>query len=217
MTYTAKVDLIGVSPYTQSFQHNTPKLPKELADAYEERTWRNKVHRNSEGLVVMPAMGFKNAIAEAAKYLSIQIPGKGKSTYTKHFESGILVQEDPIIYLRDGNDYKPIHVDNVPRMAMNVPSDGVSGSGKRVQKFFPVFAMGWKATVNYLVMDDLISHEVFLDHLVQAGQLIGIGSFRVRNKGTFGRFRVSGMEWNEYEAKKDNIRLVINGKEVKVA
>jgi hypothetical protein len=36
-------------------------------------------------------MAFKNCLAEIAKYLSLQIPGKGKTTYTKHFEAGVMV------------------------------------------------------------------------------------------------------------------------------
>lgn len=209
MTNVATVKLRGMSLYSQSVQHATPKLNKELADAYEERTWRNKMHRDEEGYVVMPAMSFKNCVAEAAKFLSIQIPGKGKSTYTKHFESGILVPESPRILVKG----QPIKVEDVEGVWMNVPSDGVAGSGKRVRKCFPTIPMGWETTVNYMILDDVITPEVFRDHLVQAGQLIGVGTFRVRNRGTRGRFQVLEIDWKAYKSEIAAPKLIIDGRE----
>lgn len=169
------------------------------------------MHKDDEGFLIMPAMGFKNAIAEAAKFLSIQIPGKGKSTYTKHFESGILVTESPRILVKG----KPIKVEEVEGRWMQVPSDGVSGSGKRVRRCFPIVPLGWTCTVNYMILDDVITPEVFRDHLVQAGQLIGIGTFRVRNKGTFGRFQVKQIDWKSFEGRENVVPMIVNG--VKVA
>lgn len=93
-TKIARVLLESVSPYSQSRQHEIPKEPKELNDTHEERTWREKGHYNADGHMVIPAMSFKNCLAEAAQYLSLQIPGKGKATYTKNFQAGVLVFED---------------------------------------------------------------------------------------------------------------------------
>jgi hypothetical protein len=33
--------------------------------------------------------------------------------------------------------------------------------------------------------------------LQQAGNLIGIGAFRVRNNGSYGRYRVDSIDWEE--------------------
>jgi hypothetical protein len=214
MTHSATVQLTGVAPYSQCRQHDTPKLNKELPNDYEERTWRNKMHKNEDGNCVIPCLSFKNAIAEAAKFVSIQIPGKGKSTYTKHFESGILVPDDSLILIPNGDRFVPIKPEDVKANPLYVPSDGVSGSGKRVKKIFPLFPSGWKATVEFLILDDVITHEVFLEHLMQAGQLIGVGSFRVRNKGTFGRFRVESLEWKTYESNLQRPKVIVNGKEL---
>ena len=40
--------------------------------------------QREEGEIVIPAMAFKQALDGVAKRLGDQIPGKGKSTYTKH-------------------------------------------------------------------------------------------------------------------------------------
>ena len=93
---TAIATLKSVSPYSQSKHYNTEKLAKELHKDYEARTWRDRLHTTLDGEVFIPPMSFKNCLSEAARFLSVQIPGKGKSIYTKHFEAGVLVHCDGI-------------------------------------------------------------------------------------------------------------------------
>jgi hypothetical protein len=45
------------------------------------------------------------------------------------------------------------------------------------------------------VQDDMLTKDVFRYHLEQAGTFIGIGRFRPRNNGFYGRFRLAEMEW----------------------
>lgn len=188
----ALASITGTAPYCQSRFHETPKTNKENPDAYEKRTWRNRLHVDDKGEVFIPALAPKNAIAEAAKYLSIQIPNKGKSTYTKHFESGVIVFEDSSLGVLAESDL-------VIEKRMFVPATGVRGDGKRVMKSYPVIMPPWKAQIQFVINDDVITEEVFQLVLKQAGQLIGLGSFRVRNNGIFGTFRVNKIEWQEVD------------------
>jgi hypothetical protein len=183
---TAIVKLKSVSPYSQSKHYTTDKLPKELPKDYESRTWRDRLHTTESGEVFIPPMSFKNCLSEAAKFLSIQIPGKGKSTYTKHFEAGVLVT-DALHLGINGADVKGEW--------LFVPSDGVRGSGKRVEKCFPIIHE-WSGEVTFHVLDETITEEVFSNHLQQAGAFIGIGRFRPRNNGFYGRFAVESVKWN---------------------
>ena len=73
-------------------------MDKEGADAYERRTWRNRMHVNEDGFVFIPPMALKNCLAQVAQHLSETVPGKGKATFTKHFKAGILVT-DPMIVM----------------------------------------------------------------------------------------------------------------------
>jgi hypothetical protein len=187
----ATVKVVGIAPYSQSRYHGVEKLNKETADAYEKRTWIEKAHWDENGYMVIPMLAFKNAIAEAAKYLSEQIPGKGKATYTKHFEAGISVLQDSVIYVAG----KPVTRDIVAGNTLHVPSDGRRGGGSRVLRTFPTIPVGWEAEIEFMILDDVITEEVFRRHIAQAGQLIGVGSFRVRNNGTRGRFRPVAIEW----------------------
>jgi hypothetical protein len=175
--------LKGISPYSQSKHYETPKLNKESSAAYEERTWRDRLHSDEDGLIFIPPMQFKNCLSEVAKYLSVQIEGKGKSTYTKHFEAGVLVVKSLSLGIKKSD---------VPGEWLFVPADGKRGSGKRVKKCFP-FIQNWKGDVEFLILDETITEEVFRYHLEQAGSFIGIGRFRPRNNGFYGRFMVEDL------------------------
>jgi len=183
---TAIVHLESVTPYSQSRHYEVPKLSKEGNADYENRTWRERLHTNESGDVFIPPMAFKNCLSEVAKFLSKQIPGKGKSTYTKHFEAGVMVMEPlPLGVKRD----------DVEKETYFVPADGRRGSGKRVTKHFPVIR-SWAGDVTFYILDETITAEVFREHLEEAGKFIGIGRFRPRNNGYYGRFKVTKIQWN---------------------
>lgn len=185
-TAIARLESMTGSPYSQSKYIQVPKQPKETPDAYEQRTWRERVHTLEDGRIYIPPMAFKNCISSVAKYLGKQIPGKGKSTYTKHFEAGILVL-DPVIL--------PVKKEDVPGEWLHVPSDGRRGGPKRVLKCFPRIDK-WAGDVTFLVLDETITEEVFDEHLREAGNFIGIGRFRPINNGFYGRFSVKSLKWN---------------------
>jgi len=199
--HIATLTIKGAGFLIFSRYHNTEKLSKETPDAYEKRTWREKVHANEEGLVVVPGIAFKKCIQEAAKYLSIQIPGKGKSTYTKHFKAGFRSSESPLLLIAG----KPVHKDSeqVQQMDLLVDSNGVSGSGKRVMRTFPYFS-NWSVEASFMIVDDLITKDVFISHLESAGILQGIGSFRVGNGGDNGSFGFDPkcVAWEEFSLDK---------------
>lgn len=182
----------GIAPYSQSRiidPEKCPKLNKESNDDYAQRTWREHLHTDSVGNVVIPPMAFKNCVSEAAKYLSMQIPGKGKSTYTKHFEAGVQVVEPSVLAIK---------ADKVGFERLFLPSDGQRGSGKRVWKYYPVIPE-WETEVTFYIFDDTITKDVFVKHLIESGRFIGIGRFRPRNNGFYGRFTVEKIEWSESE------------------
>ena len=178
--------LRSTSPYGQSRGYVEPKLDKESSSDFEKRTWRLRMHTDPNGNVFIPPMAFKNCLSEAAKYLGIQIPGKGKSTYTKHFEAGVMVM-DPVSL--------GVKAEGVDGQWLFVPADGKRGGGKRVWKCFPVI-QAWEADVIFYVLDETITDDVFRHHLVEAGKFIGIGFFRPRNNGFYGRFEVLDVQWD---------------------
>lgn len=183
----AKVHLKSVSEYSQSQYLSTPKLPKELHDDYEQRVWRDRVHATADGECFIPPMAFKSALAEAAKFMSKPIPGKGKQTWTKHFDAGVLVV-----------DALPLGVnkEDVDGEWLLLNADGRRGGGTRVKRCMPVFRE-WAGDLEFLILDDTITRDVFMEHLHAAGSLIGIGRFRPRNGGFKGRFSATLLEWRD--------------------
>lgn len=189
MTRILTAQLVGISPYSQSRAHDEPKIDeKESHDAYDRRTWRSKAHIDPEtGQVVIPAMGLKMAIAEAARRLAIKIPGKRGATYTKNILSGILViQNMPL----------GITKDDLREELVFANADGKRGSGTRVFRRFPMIPSGWKATAEIYVIDSEIPEDVVERCLREAGNLIGIGRFRPQNGGYLGRFEVASVKWS---------------------
>jgi hypothetical protein len=194
MPRTVVAHIKGTSPYSQSKHYddseyfNVPKLPKERPDQYEKRTWRERLHVTSTGHVFIPAMAFKNGLSSIAKYLGIQIPGKGKATFTKHFEAGVLVLEGPVI--------QPlIRKENVDSEWLFLPADGKRGGPKRVMKCMSVIHEGWEADVTFYILDDTITEEIFKQHLEEFGRFIGLGRFRPERNGFYGRFQVESVNW----------------------
>jgi len=183
----AEIELESVCAYGQSRDHRTPKLDKEKDNAWEERTWRNKLHVNDDGYVVIPAMGIKFAMETAATRLAIAIPGKGNQRYTKNFKSGLLITENPVTNVKAA-DVNPIVISANPR--------GKRGVGTRVPRWIPVIT-SWRSKFIVYVIDNEITPEVFERVLVEAGELIGIGQFRGENGGTQGRFRVMSIKWSD--------------------
>jgi len=166
--------------------HETPKLPGETDDAREARTWKEKGHYTKDGEVFIPAMAFKFSLAKAAKNMSLKIPGRGKTTYTKFFENGIQVLEGPILH--------GCSRETVRQQRVHANSDGIRGSGKRVWRYFPTID-AWSAAVTYYVLADEINSEIFKSVLVHSGLFVGVGQFRPENGGINGRFKLNKMDW----------------------
>lgn len=176
--------LKSASPYGQSRAIQSTKYTGETSDAFENRTWRERMHVDENGYVFIPPMAVKNCLSEVAKYLSESVPGKGKATYTKHFVGGLMVMEP----LNLG-----IKAETVQGIRLHVPADGVRGSGKRVWKTFPTIP-SWEADVTIYIMDPVIKPDKVREYLEHAGKFIGLGFFRPRNNGYWGRFTVESFK-----------------------
>lgn len=187
----ARVTIVGTAPMSQSHQHDEPKKEGEGADAYDARTWRSKLNTemvNGRLTVVIPPYGMQCAIADAAKYSKRQIPGQGKATWTAKFKSGISVV---------GPLSLGINPATVEPIAISANTDGVRGSGKRVLRRLPQIPPGWKTTFDVLILDPIITEEVFTEMLELAGLFMGVGQFRPQNGGTNGRFMIEKVEWQD--------------------
>jgi hypothetical protein len=160
-------------------------LPKEGPDEFEQRTWREKCHTNGSSEIVIPGQAFKMALDDTTKLLALKIPGRRNATWSKHFKSGVLVAEDVPIGVRK---------EDVRGERIYCNADGVRGSGKRVWRIFPVVD-NWEGVVTFHIADDLITKDIFEQHLRESGKFCGIGRFRPQSGGTKGRYAVVSLKW----------------------
>jgi hypothetical protein len=189
----AKLTIVGLTPYSQSRMHNEPALKGEGKDAYDLRTWRSHMTtatRDGVERVVIPAHGVHQALINAARYSKRQIPGQGKATWTKKFESGISLLDDPSL---------GVAPDAAVMVEISAHSNGRRGPGPRVQRRFPVFNE-WQSTFDVYVLDPIITRDVFVEMVELAGMFIGLGRFRPENTGGNGRFRVGHLDWTDNRA-----------------
>lgn len=179
--------LESVSPmmFGRKYDRDVPKLDKELHDAYDQRTWRNRLHISKDGFATIPPLMIKNATCNGAKRCNIKIPGQRNATFTKNFLSGILVL-DPIVL--------PYHVDKIRGLVLSVPSDGTKGGTRRVERTFPIIDE-WEGEAIFHILDEIITEDVFRYVLEQTGAFVGFGAMRVQNGGIAGRFKVNKLEW----------------------
>lgn len=184
---TCMAKLESISPYSQSGFFVSEKKTKETHEAFEKRCWKEKAHVNGDGIIVIPAMAFKYSIDEAAKRLQIQIPGKGKTQYTKYIEAGVAVQKDVPLGIK---------FDDIQGETIWAHPDGKRGSGKRVRRTFPLIPE-WKGTLEIMVFDETVTDEILERVLESAGVFVGVGRFRPEKQGYFGRWRVVGTKWSE--------------------
>lgn len=174
--------LVSVAPYSQSrkYEREFPRQDKESHDDYEARTWRHRLHTTNDGHVFIPATQFKEALVECAQYVSLQIPGRGKATYTKHAKAGTLMSEGIIL---------PVKAEDVPGEWLSLDAQPGSGRGGRVWRCMPRIDE-WKGDLTIHVLDETITAEVLRYFIEQMGAFIGIGRFRPINGGFYGRFRL---------------------------
>jgi len=178
---TVTVTIKGVSPLQMGRYHKAFKLEKESNEDYEKRTWRDKAHCDKDGKVYIPGNAVKNMLRDTSKYLGLKIPGKGKNTYTKHFEAGILAPE-PLYIGCTLDDAKEHWVFGDARGKRG-------GNNPRVEKCFPLFEQ-WGGSITFYILDETLTEGVLEEHFMEAGKFIGLMCYRPINGGHFGRFEV---------------------------
>lgn len=191
---TLTVKLRSAAPYSQSRYYIRDLEQGESNDDNYRRTWREHLHADGEGNVFIPPNSLKNCLSEAAKFMSISVPGKGKATYTKNFEAGVLVTQPAMLGVK-----KP----DVQMEALFLPADGRRGGPKRVMKYYPIIPE-WETEAEFIILDETVlqssakdkTRTVFQDVLEGAGRFIGLGRFRPRNNGYYGRFDVVSIKEN---------------------
>jgi len=188
---TLLVTIRGTSRYSQSRPHGLLKEGDETHNDADLRFAKEHLHCDETGMVFIPPSSFKNALDEAAKFLSLKKEGSQK--YTKHFEAGVAVFE-PIPL--------GIHKDDIQLEKLFLDSNGKRNSGTRVFRHYPYVEKDWRAEVPFVILDETVlqrytgnkEQTVFEYVLRTAGLYVGIGRWRPARRGYYGRFTVEKIE-----------------------
>ena len=198
--------LKSVGPMSQSHVIREEKGQNETHQAFEARTWRQRLNTDGDkpgvGKVFIPPGALKNGLVDVCAYLGEKIKGRGNRTYTKHFVSGLICPY-PLELGIDAADIKGEE--------FFVPANGQRGGAKRVWKMFPVIPE-WEAEARFVVVDQVLIDSLIDDkgkpiaggvvdrYLRFAGQYIGFGRFRPQNNGYYGRCVVASFEVRQIES-----------------
>jgi hypothetical protein len=181
-------DVQSLTPYSQGRPHHTPKREQEQAEAYDRRTYLERLHVAS-GRIYIPPMAFKQCLTKTAGYLNMQIAGRGKATYRKIFVQGVMINEPVLLDLTpEDTRLERIFTSLTPQKA----------NGPRGWRHFPVID-AWQGTVQIDVLDELITQAVLKKHFEVGGMVTGIGVWRPENNGMWGRFKLLDLRPVEVE------------------
>lgn len=185
------VTIKGVAPLLMNKlpDLSTPKgkrsnQAKEDPAEVEERTWREKLHFDSEGQVYIPGENSHENLKGAASYWNQKIPGEGNKTYTDVFARGVICE----------NLYLGLHKDDqkniLPfgKMVNGTPSKGKK-SGCKVYKIRPQIPV-WGGTFKIHVFDARLYSEIIRVVMTYGGIYIGHCDWRP----VYGRFDLVSLE-----------------------
>ena len=184
---TASVTVESASPYTAGRVFTSEKAAKESHDDFEKRVWAERLNVDDKGNGVIPGHAFMLSLCSAAKRYGGKIKGEGNSTWSKFFDSGILVLEPLLL---------GVTRTTVECHRQHVPSDGMPGGTKRVWRNFPIVHK-WGGVIDYHVLDDKITEEKFEELIKQAFTFIGVGTWRPEKRGLNGRAHVKAVAWKD--------------------
>jgi hypothetical protein len=123
----------------------------------------------------------------------MKIPGRRGATFKSFFASGFFCNADAPIA-----NGKPLTPEDAGMIAINANSNGQRGSGSRVRRRFPQF-LTYHGKVEFSIIDDIITPDVFEHHFRYFALNVGIGRFRPEKGGTNGRLIATKFEWENIE------------------
>ena len=184
--FVAKAQLESITAYSQSKRVNIVKRDDQDHDAAESEHWREKIHRNKDGFVIIPGNQFMECLKNVDRFVKQKISGGRGASYGKYLATGVQVLNGIAL---------PYKWDEVEGEWLNMDSNGKKGSGTRVPRCFPLIPQ-WEGEVTYFIKPGAtMPADVFRRYLDGCGLLVGIGRWRPERGGSYGMFRVVDMSW----------------------
>lgn len=186
---TFKVTIKGVTPYMQHRMDDVKLdvweknrgLIMERPEVSHDDAVRAEYHcyRNGNGRCYIPSDQIRGSLIGAGSMVKAKVGGRSKSM--KQVVAAMFMVSPDHIEIPDYDS-----VDKRSTVNRSVKA--------RVIVIRPKWST-WEASFDLNVMNDTITKETILAILENAGDYIGIGSFRPTNNGMFGRFSVKDFSY----------------------
>lgn len=146
---------------------------KKIPSAEEEA--EAGLYKIDEGFA-LPSVSFRSALLNGLKNKKV-----GKASAISVFQAAVFNIDEHCLLI-DGKG-KPIKEYNIDTRRAVVQRQGILRSRPRFEK-------GWGCLLELEIDTDMVSPEQVVEHLNNAGLVIGVGDFRIEKRGPFGRFHV---------------------------
>jgi len=185
---TVTVTLKSTAPYSQSKAYVSEKDPNESYPDFEARCWHEHLHIDGKDNVYIPARAFQEALLAAAAFNGKKIKGRGNATYAVRFQRGVRPDGAGMVI------GKPADFRREVIWAHAQPSN--RKKSPRVYRSYPTIDE-WQGTMKFWVTDPLITKDIFVEMLKEAGCHNGVGRYRVENGGLYGCWEIAenGVKW----------------------
>ena len=191
---------VGKTPYMFGRPYVIQKKNEETGEQFEERSWIYRTNLDEENYLCCSGAAFQKSLCWAAGWLNKKIPGERGKTYKARFVAGLMVPSATFRFEGLG----PLDPDNLAesflqygyKKSLFVDSKGqTGGKNSRVWRHYPMLNAGWRVNVEMLVLDNMITAEIFEKHATTAGFFDGIGSMRVGKGNPNGMYILEDFEF----------------------
>lgn len=167
-TTTYAVNIVGVTQLLMN--SNTALLTGEEKGRdpakYEREHFMDKVYKNPDGKLIIPARALKRAFVEACKFLPLKPKGVSFKSYGPFIQSATLFPGDAIL---------DVPANRVTQYTMVVNLDPSKGpKGPRGPRTRPMIPLPWKAETSIEVIDPILTLDVLQQIAERAGKQVGL-------------------------------------------
>jgi hypothetical protein len=146
----------------------------------EENEAKAGLYLGEKGNFCLPSMGFRSALLSGLKNKKV-----GKVSAISIFQAAVFTVDELTVLVnpKTGDPLKDYKIDT--RRAI-IQRQGILRSRPRFEK--------WGCTLFLQIDEDITTPKQVEENLNIAGQVIGIGDFRIEKRGMFGKFKVELMK-----------------------
>jgi len=180
-----KFKIASVEPFAL-LTHNPAQMrrssdgPKTKKIPTPEEEAKAGLYLDGEGHYCIPSMSFRSSLLNSLKNKKI-----GKASAISVFQAAVFNVDELSVLVDPGNE-EPLSAYRIDTRRAIVQRQGILRSRPRFDK--------WGCWLFLQIDEDITNAKQVEENLKIAGQIIGVGDFRIEKRGMFGKFAVELVE-----------------------